>query len=55
MVLIEREGKQKPSSSGTLDPLGGGNLVRIVDSDVEAENYRSLESFLENQVKSRNE
>lgn len=54
MVLVARETKQKPSSSGTLDPIGGGNLVRIVDSDIETKIYRSLESLLENQVKTVN-
>ena len=37
--------------SPNLDPLGGGNLVKNADSDVETEIFRSLESHLENQVK----
>lgn len=49
--LLAREEKQKPSSSGTLDPIGGGNLVRLVDPEVDLEflRFRSLS----NQVKFR--
>lgn len=46
---LAREKKQKPSSSGTLDPIGGGNLVRVVDPEEDEEFLRSLPFF--NQVK----
>lgn len=50
-VSVAREEKEKPASSGTLDPIGGGNLVRIVDPEVDEEFMRAL--FLNNQVKFR--
>lgn len=50
-VSLAREDKVKPSSSGTLDPIGGGNLVRIVDPELETEFVSSLESVIDNQVK----
>ena len=50
MVVVAREDKKKPSSSGTLDPIGGGNLVRIIDPEADTEIFRALESLLDNKV-----
>lgn len=50
MLSLSREDKKEHTSSGTLDSIGGGHLLGIVDPDAETGIFRSLLSSLENQV-----
>lgn len=54
MFSLSRENKQKHSASGTLDPIGGGHLLGMVDPDIDTEIFRSLLSRLEYQVTTQN-
>lgn len=54
MFSFPREDKQKYSSLDTLDSIGGGHLLGILDSEAGTTIFRSLLSSLENRVTIKN-
>lgn len=46
-----RKHKPRPMPSGTLDSLGGGNILRADSPDPNEYNFRSLELLVSYQVK----